>query len=165
MKFITLSLYLIFLLFSCQTNSQLHHPTNTSQKQSQNNTKESALISLVTKSFSADTVSINTSLTFDVFYTNTGKEPLIISNVRTSCSCTVASFSKTPLLPGKTDKIVLKLDTSKAGLFIKSVAIYSNAFNHYDESIQSSRVVFKIKWVVTENQKEMDLGNKIININ
>ena len=165
MKFITPFLYLTFLLVSCQTNSQSHHSASTPHKPIQERIKESALITLVTKSFNADTVNINTPLTFDVFYTNTGTEPLIISNARTSCSCTVASFSKTPLLSGNTDKIVLKLDTSKPGLFIKSVAIYSNASNHYDESIQSSRIVFKIKWVVTEGQKEMDSIDKIKDIN
>ncbi len=106
------------------------------------------VIELITKSFDADTVTIGTPLTFDVYYKNVGEDPLILTKVRTSCSCTVASFSKVPLLQDEVDKVVLKLDTEKPGTFIKSVAIYSNASNAYDETINSSRIVFKIKWVV-----------------
>jgi hypothetical protein len=94
-----------------------------------------------------------------VFYKNIGKEPLIISKVRTSCSCTVASYSKVPLQPGNTDKIVLKLDTDKPGTFIKAVAIYSNASNQYDKSINSSRVTFKIKWTVKDTNKTNPIQN------
>ncbi len=106
------------------------------------------VIELITKSFDADTVTIGTPLTFDVYYKNVGEDPLILTKVRTSCSCTVASFSKVPLPQDEVDKVVLKLDTEKPGTFIKSVAIYSNASNAYDKTINSSRIVFKIKWVV-----------------
>ncbi len=121
---------------------------NSSTNQDTCNVSKNPFIVLTTTSFNADTAFINTPLNFNVFYKNIGEEPLIISKVRTSCSCTVASYSTAPLLKGETDKIVLKLDTGKPGTFIKSVAIYSNASNAYDETINSSRIVFKIKWVV-----------------
>jgi len=165
MKFVTPILYLTFLLVSCQSNSQTHQTANKPHPATTEQTNKSAIISLASKSFNAGTASINTPLTFDVIYTNTGTDPLIISKVRTSCSCTVASFSKTPLLPGNSDKVILKLDTDKPGLFIKTVAIYSNASNHFDESIQSSRVVFKIKWVVSGKPKTDDSTHQTENIN
>src|SRR5688572_11009705 len=41
----------------------------------------------------------------EFLYTNTGKEPLIISNCQGSCGCTVPSCPKEPILPGKTGVI------------------------------------------------------------
>ena len=44
-------------------------------------------------------------------FTNTGKEPLVLSNVTTSCGCTVPSWNKEPILPGK--QALLKLIIQK----------------------------------------------------
>ncbi len=163
MYLITIFLYLAFLVTDFQPNSQTFSQSTPPQNQIIITDKNAPKITLITKTLTTDTVYVNTPLTLEVFYKNTGKEALIISKVRTSCSCTVASFSKTPLLSGHTDKIVLKLDTDKPGTFIKTVAIYSNASNQYDKSINSSRVTFKIKWTVldtSETNSTKNLTNK-----
>ena len=95
----------------------------------------------------------NSRLTYEYEFTNTGSEALIITNVRTSCSCSVASYSKTPIAIGNSDIIILKLDTKILGQFTKSIAVYSNAINHFADDIGQSRVILKIKWVVTEEIK------------
>ena len=41
-------------------------------------------------------------VTIDFTYTNDGKTPLVISNVRGSCGCTVTKYTKEPIAPGKT---------------------------------------------------------------
>ena len=38
-------------------------------------------------------------------FKNTGKEPLIISNAKGSCGCTVPSWPKEPIMPGKSGEI------------------------------------------------------------
>lgn len=60
-------------------------------------------------------------------YTNTGKEPLIISNCQGSCGCTVPSCPKEPILPGKTGVIKVHYDTKRVGMISKSVTVTSNA--------------------------------------
>ena len=40
-------------------------------------------------------------VTYSFHFTNTGNAPLLISNVSTSCGCTVADFSREPINPGK----------------------------------------------------------------
>ncbi|MFT6503013.1 MAG: hypothetical protein ACJASQ_003145 [Crocinitomicaceae bacterium] len=59
--------------------------------------------------------------------TNTGNAPLILSNVKGSCQCTVPTWPKEPIAPGKTAKIKVKYNTSRAGAINKSVTITSNA--------------------------------------
>ncbi|MCB9360100.1 MAG: DUF1573 domain-containing protein [Flavobacteriales bacterium] len=60
-------------------------------------------------------------------FTNTGKEPLIISNSRGSCGCTVPTWPKEPILPGEKSVIKVKYDTKRLGAINKSVTITSNA--------------------------------------
>jgi hypothetical protein len=38
-------------------------------------------------------------------FTNTGSTPLVISNVRGSCGCTVTDYTKEPIAPGKTGNV------------------------------------------------------------
>ncbi|MES2733745.1 MAG: DUF1573 domain-containing protein [Bacteroidota bacterium] len=63
-------------------------------------------------------------------FTNTGKEPVIISNVQASCGCTTPSWTKEPVLPGKTGEIMASFNsTGRPGTFNKTVTVTSNAAN------------------------------------
>ena len=59
--------------------------------------------------------------------TNTGENPLIISQVKPGCGCTVPDYTKEPILPGKKGKITLKFDSSSFdGLVNKQAEVYAN---------------------------------------
>lgn len=62
-------------------------------------------------------------------FTNTGQEPLIISNLRGSCGCTVPdqSIVNKPIAPGETAEIKVRYDTHRIGRFQKTVTVTSNA--------------------------------------
>ncbi len=60
-------------------------------------------------------------------FTNTGKEPLIISRAKGSCGCTVPTWPKEPIMPGETGEIKVKYATNRPGRFTKTVTISSNA--------------------------------------
>ncbi|MEM9687580.1 MAG: DUF1573 domain-containing protein, partial [Bacteroidota bacterium] len=46
-------------------------------------------------------------------FTNTGDAPLVVSKVNSSCGCTVPSWTKAPVLPGRSGKIEVKYDTKR----------------------------------------------------
>ena len=69
----------------------------------------------------------NTTVEFK--FTNTGNQPLIISNAEGSCGCTVPTWPQHPIAPGQTGVIVVKYDSKRVGPFKKSVKIMSNAKN------------------------------------
>lgn len=71
-------------------------------------------------------------------FTNTGDKPLIISNVKSSCDCSVPSWTRNPILPGKSGEINVKYNTKNLGKFSKSIEVFSN-----DPKI--SRKLLKIK--------------------
>jgi len=60
-------------------------------------------------------------------FTNTGNAPLIISEVKTSCGCTVPTYSKEAIMPGKDGEIKISYDTKKVGSFTKTITVLSNA--------------------------------------
>ena len=60
-------------------------------------------------------------------FKNTGNAPLIISNAKGSCGCTVPEWPKEPIAPGAKAKIAVKYDTKRPGAINKSVTITSNA--------------------------------------
>jgi hypothetical protein len=59
---------------------------------------------------------------------NTGDAPLVISEVRPSCSCTVADKPTEPIAPGMSTTIVAKVETANvsAKSITKSVTLVTN---------------------------------------
>jgi hypothetical protein len=62
-------------------------------------------------------------------FTNTGKEPLMISETHGSCGCTVPTAPKEPIQPGASAEIKVHYATDRVGMFIKTVTVTSNAAN------------------------------------
>lgn len=64
-------------------------------------------------------------------FTNTGNEPLVITNVEVTCGCTLPkSWPRDPIMPGSKGEITLAFNsTGKLGKQNKVVTIVSNASN------------------------------------
>jgi hypothetical protein len=66
-------------------------------------------------------------VTYSFKFKNTGKSLLIISNVSTSCGCTVSSFPKQPIKPGEGATIDVSFDSEgRHGLQTKSITVFTN---------------------------------------
>ncbi|MFN6944366.1 MAG: DUF1573 domain-containing protein [Cytophagaceae bacterium] len=64
-------------------------------------------------------------------FKNTGTEPLVISDVVTTCGCTAPSWSKQPVMPGQSGEITVMFKSAgKSGRQNKVVTVLSNATNH-----------------------------------
>lgn len=74
-------------------------------------------------------------------FKNTGKTPLLISNVKSSCGCTVPSYPKEQIMPGQSGEISVKYNMSP-GRFSKSITVFSNA--------NPEQVVLRIKGNITD---------------
>ncbi len=61
-------------------------------------------------------------------FKNSGTEPLILNNVRSSCGCTIPEWSKEPIAPGKSGTIKVSFNPlRRPGAFRKSISVQSNA--------------------------------------
>jgi len=66
-------------------------------------------------------------VTYSFKFRNTGKSLLIISNVSTSCGCTVSSFPKQPIKPGEGATIDVSFDSEgRHGLQTKTITVFTN---------------------------------------
>ena len=77
-------------------------------------------------------------------FTNTGDSPLIITNVQSTCGCTVPSKPTEPIMPGKTGKIDVKYNMAP-GPIRKTITVESNTTKY-----EGGRIPLKIKGDVVE---------------
>lgn len=61
-------------------------------------------------------------------FTNTGRVPLVIHNVRASCGCTTPEWTRTPIQPGGKGTLKASFDPrNRPGNFNKTITVTSNA--------------------------------------
>lgn len=77
-------------------------------------------------------------------FTNKGKTPLVLNDVKASCGCTVPEWTRTPIAPGEKGTIKVTYNTNNVGAFTKSITVNSTAIN--------SPLVLSIKGTVTPKQ-------------
>ena len=58
---------------------------------------------------------------------NDGDKPLVISNVTSSCGCTVVDWTQTPIAPGETGEVSSTFDAKALGHFYREIGVYCNA--------------------------------------
>jgi len=85
-------------------------------------------------------------------FTNTGDAPLVISNVKSTCGCTVPKKPKGPMMPGETGDIEVKYDTKRVNPIRKTITVFSNA--------ETPTVALKIKGLVVDSNKTSVLEKK-----
>ncbi len=73
-------------------------------------------------------------------FENNGTEPLILSDVRSSCGCTVPSWPREPIMPGKKSSIKVHYDTNRIGGINKTITVSTNG--------NPERVVLSIRGTV-----------------
>ena len=86
-------------------------------------------------------------VSYSFVFKNTGGSDLIISSAQGSCGCTVPSYPKDPIKPGKEGKIdVIFNSEGKSGLVKKTVTLITN-------STPSTKVLTIASTVIVPEQK------------
>jgi len=67
-------------------------------------------------------------VTYTYEFTNSGNQPLVISDIKVECPCTKFEFPKEPIRPGEKGQIKMSFDTKgKIGFQDRTLDVYSNA--------------------------------------
>ena len=85
-------------------------------------------------------------------FTNIGEAPLVISNVKSTCGCTIPQWPKKPIMPGESGEIAVKYDTKRVNPIRKTITVYSNA--------ATPTVALKIKGLIVDSNKTSVLEKK-----
>jgi hypothetical protein len=71
-------------------------------------------------------IKVGIPVSHEFTFTNSGTVPLIISSVQASCGCTVAEYTKDPILPGAKGLVKATFNAASVGQFNKTVTVNSN---------------------------------------
>ncbi len=133
--------FLFFLLITAASVSFAQHATPATETKKDDKpivlvNPNAPVVNFKEETYNFGEVSEGPQVTHEFKFTNDGKEPLILSNVKASCGCTTPSWPKDPILPGKEATILVTYNTQgRPGNFNKSITITSNASN-------SSKVIY-----------------------
>mgnify|MGYP001446677465 CR=1 FL=1 len=146
MKTVNYIAILIFLLISCNTASdkinQIEKNTQKTETKSNDGEKKPAINAQIIDSggsavfnwtntggkvWDFGIIQQGDSPEFTFTFENTGNEPMIISNAKGSCGCTVPKWPKEPIAPGEYGEISVKFNSkNKKGSQNKTVTITAN---------------------------------------
>jgi hypothetical protein len=115
--------HLILILFTCLFLSNVMGQTNAEAV-------SGPVISFSQMSHDYGDIVQGTKVEWTFTFQNTGTEPLVISEVVTTCGCTATKWSKEPIAPGKSGEIATTFNSEgKEGRQNKVITILSNATN------------------------------------
>lgn len=81
-------------------------------------------------------------------FKNTGKKPILIKNVQSTCGCTTPEWSKKPVLPGQAGYVSAEYDPNqRPGAFTKQIKVYNN--------LTTQPIVLEIKGDVIPKTKQV----------
>lgn len=120
----------MFFLAACNgknENGSLSTDLVTNPKSASNSSEKQPIITFDKTEHDFGTLLQGEVVTYSFHFTNTGKAPLLISNVNTSCGCTVADFSREPINPGKDGYIKATYDSKgHHGFQTRSLTVVTN---------------------------------------
>lgn len=90
--------------------------------------RSGAEFSFLDRNHDFEDVQAGVVLTHDYTFTNTGDEPLLISDYKVACSCTKITFPEKPVLPNQKGVIHMSFDTKgKYGFQSRKIELISNS--------------------------------------
>jgi hypothetical protein len=97
--------------------------------QQERKVKSNAEMSFTSLSHDYGSIVYGADGTYKFQFTNKAEKQIVITNVKSSCGCTIPSWPKEPIQPGKTGSITVKYNTKLPGSFNKTVQVFSTAKN------------------------------------
>jgi len=123
-------------------------------------TKDAPIITFQEESHDFGTIKEGVIGEYTFKFTNSGTQPLILTDVRPSCGCTTPDWSKEPVAPGKTGLIKVKFNSSgRPGKFNKSITVSSNIPNETKVLFISGVVTPSTETGTDPNQSPVRIGN------
>jgi len=102
------------------------------------------IMSLKDTLFEFGTVNEGDVITKEFFFTNTGTAPLLVTEAKSTCGCTIPEWPKEAIAPDSSGVILVKFNTTnRTGAQLKEVSIFANTFPNRPVVKLSGRVIKK----------------------
>ena len=88
-------------------------------------------------------------VTYEFTFTNTSKETILLTNVKPSCGCTAANYTKTPIKPGEKGFVAATYNAASPNNFNKTITVTTN-----EEGVASTRLLIKGKVLAPETEEK-----------
>ena len=129
-QFFSILVLALCFLTACNTDSgdgKLSTDLVTNPKTAGKSVEKQAVITFNKKEHDFGTLLQGEVVTYSFHFTNTGNAPLLISSVNSSCGCTVGSYPREPIAPGKEGSIKVSYDSkSHHGMQNRTLTVMSN---------------------------------------
>ena len=100
--------------------------------------------------------SVSTTFTFS----NTGTSPLVLTNVKSSCGCTVIRYIQEPVEPNEKGWIIVAYNTTgRPGKFSKTIVVTSNAANAPKQNLRISGEVVVDNGLTLKRKEKVSIQN------
>ena len=119
----------LFFIFSCGDDPFSKVKSENVQKASvrDNSTTNSAIMTFDKTVHDFGTIQDGTPVETVFSYTNTGKSPLVITDIKSTCGCTVPrDWSREPLSPGESSQFTVKFNGKGVNKTSKTVTVTAN---------------------------------------
>ncbi len=126
-----LAILVVVALFTISVNAQINQRVEGANSKATSNAKQEAdpngpAIKFEKQTIDYGIIDKGSDGTREFKFTNTGKAPLKIKSVKSTCGCTIPTYPKNEIMPGESAVINVKYNTNRAGRFSKSVSIFTN---------------------------------------
>ena len=120
------------MLFSCDTKNPYENNLGIEPALvAQIDTAHYTLIQWQNSLLNFGTIKIGDSVHLKYWFKNVGSTPLFILSTKPGCGCTITSFPKDPIMPGKSSYISATLKSGyHTGEINKTITVVSNTKNH-----------------------------------
>ena len=114
---ILLATAVAFSLFSCKDNAvnKVEEEKVVAAEQRDESMETFPVMSFEEEQFDFGEIVQGTHVEHVFSFTNTGDAPLVITNARSSCGCTVPEYPREPVAPGESGELLVKFDGSGRG--------------------------------------------------
>lgn len=136
-------LIISLVLFSCGNNENMAtEKQNILIKNAIVDTANFTTVKWIDTLLAFDSIKQGEKITLKFKCINTGTKPLILTDVRPGCGCTIAEYSKGAILPGKEGWVTTNFDSKKfCGEVEKSVLVTSNSVNDNERTLKFSGTI------------------------
>ncbi|HLS11157.1 MAG TPA: DUF1573 domain-containing protein [Flavobacteriaceae bacterium] len=125
---ILLATAVAFSLFSCKDNAvnKVEEEKVVAAEQRDESMETFPVMSFEEEQFDFGEIVQGTHVEHVFSFTNTGDAPLVITNARSSCGCTVPEYPREPVAPGESGELLVKFDGSGRGTVNKNITLTTN---------------------------------------